>query len=174
VGAGPMGLMSIMAARIFGCAHVVAFEPASRRREAAKVCGAEEVVDPLVEDAEKRGLELTGGEGFDLVVECAGIPATALLAGRLARTRGRVTLMGVFDKPAALDLTDVVFREKTITGSMSGYGMYEETIRMMANPLFRADALITERIGLDQLVARGYRGLLEEKDHHIKTLVRPA
>jgi (R,R)-butanediol dehydrogenase/meso-butanediol dehydrogenase/diacetyl reductase len=174
VGAGPMGLMSIMAARIAGCGRVVAFEVASLRREAARLCGAEEVVNPATEDAEKRGLELTGGQGFDLVVECAGIPATALMAGRLARTRGRVTLMGVFDKPAALDLTDIVFREKIITGSMSGYGMYEETIRMMANPLFRADVLITGRIGLEHLVDTGYRCLLEEKDSHIKTLVRPA
>jgi (R,R)-butanediol dehydrogenase/meso-butanediol dehydrogenase/diacetyl reductase len=174
VGGGPMGLMTIMATRIFGGAHVVAFEIASRRRDAARLCGAEEVINPATEDAEKRGLDLTDGQGFDLVVECAGVPATALLAGRLARTRGRVTLMGVFDKPAALDLTDIVFREKTITGSMSGYGMYEETIRMMANPLFRADVLITERIGLERLVDTGYRGLLEEKDRNIKTLVRPA
>lgn len=173
VGAGPMGLMTIMAARIFGCKRVVAFEIAARRREAARECGAEEVVNPAREDAEKRGLDLTGGQGFDLVVECAGLPATALLAAKLARTRGRVTLMGVFDKPAALDLTDIVFREKTITGSMSGYGLYEETIGMMANPLFRADLLITERIDLDRLVDTGYRCLVEEKDNHIKTLVRP-
>jgi (R,R)-butanediol dehydrogenase/meso-butanediol dehydrogenase/diacetyl reductase len=173
VGAGPMGLMSIMAARIIGCAHVVSFEVAERRRHAAKLCGAEENVDPATEDAEKRGYELTGGQGFDLVVECAGIPATALLAGRLARTRGRVMLMGVFDKPAALDLTDIVFREKTVMGSMSGYGMYEETIAMIANPLFLPDVLITERIGLDRLVDIGYRGLLEEKHKHIKTLVKP-
>jgi hypothetical protein len=56
---------------------------------------------------------------------------------------------------------------------MSGYGLYEETIGMMANPLFRADLLITERIDLDRLVDTGYRCLLEEKDNHIKTLVRP-
>lgn len=173
VGAGPMGLMSIMATRILGCAHVVAFEVASRRRDAARLCGAEDVVNPATEHAEKRGLEVTGGQGFDLVVECAGIPATALLAGRLARTRGRVTLMGVFDKLAALDLTDIVFREKVITGSMSGYGMYEETIGMMANPLFRPDVLITDRIDLKNLVDTGYRYLVEGKDSHIKILVRP-
>jgi (R,R)-butanediol dehydrogenase/meso-butanediol dehydrogenase/diacetyl reductase len=174
VGAGPMGLMTVMAMRIFGSAHVVTFEVAERRREAARLCGAEDVVNPAKEDAEKRGYELTAGQGFDLVVECAGIPASALLAGRLARTRGRVMFMGVFDKPAALDLTDIVFREKTVMGSMSGYGMYEETIAMMANPLFRPDLLITRRIGLEHLVDTGYRGLLEEKHKHIKTLVKPA
>src|SRR3954451_21594735 len=38
VGAGPMGLMAIMATRIFGCAHVVGFEVAERRRDAARLC----------------------------------------------------------------------------------------------------------------------------------------
>jgi len=174
VGTGPMGLMAIMATRIFGCETVTAFEVSSRRRETAKQCGAHEVVNPATEDAQKRGLELTNGQGFDLVVECTGIPAAALLAGRLARARGKVMLMGVFNKPTALDLTDVVFREKSITGSMSGYGMYEETIRLMSSPLFRADLLITDRIELSQLLDAGYRGLLEEKDTHIKILVRPA
>jgi (R,R)-butanediol dehydrogenase / meso-butanediol dehydrogenase / diacetyl reductase len=173
VGAGPMGLMTIMALRIFGCTQIVSFEVAERRREAASLCGAEEVVNPATENPERRGYELTGGQGFDLVVECAGIPATALLAGRLARTRGRVMYMGVFETPAALDLADIVFREKSIMGSMSGYGMYEETIAMMENPLFRPDVLITGRIGLEHLVDTGYRGLLEEKHKHIKTLVRP-
>jgi hypothetical protein len=56
---------------------------------------------------------------------------------------------------------------------MSGYGMYEETIQMMSNPLFRADVLITGRIGLEHLVDTGYRCLVDEKDTHIKTLVRP-
>ena len=85
-------------------------------------------------------------------MECAGQPATVLMAGKLTRTRGRLVIMGVFEKPAAIDLTDVVFREKTISGSMSGYGLYDETIRMMTDPRFRGDVLITDRIALDDLV----------------------
>src|SRR5579871_1256294 len=75
--------------------------------------------------------------------------------------------------PAAIDLTDVVFREKTISGSMSGYGLYDETIRIMTDPRFRGDLLITDRIGLDDLIGKGYHGLLNEKDKHVKMLVRP-
>ena len=70
-------------------------------------------------------------------------------------------------------MTDLVFREKTVMGSMSGYGLYRETIGMMTDPRFRADVLITSRIGLDDLVEEGYRPLLTEKDKHVKTLVRP-
>lgn len=173
VGAGPIGLMALMAARLRGVKRVVAVEMAERRIEAAKLCGADYVIDPTREDPEKRALEITDGEGFDLVMECAGQPASVLLAGKLTRTRGRLVIMGVFEKPAAIDLTDVVFREKTISGSMSGYGLYDETIRIMTDPRFRGDLLITDRIGLDDLIGKGYYGLLNEKDKHVKMLVRP-
>jgi len=173
VGAGPIGLMALMAARIRGAGRVVAIEVAERRIDAAKQCGADAVINPLREDPEKRAREITGGGGFDLVMECAGQPATVLMAAKLTRTRGRLVIMGVFEKPAAIDLTDVVFREKTISGSMSGYGLYEETIRIMTDPRFRGDLLITDHIGLGDLVGRGYFGLLHEKDTHVKMLVRP-
>ena len=172
VGAGPIGLMALMAARLRGAKRVVAIETAERRIEAAKLSGADAVIDPTREDPEKRALEITGGDGFDLVMECAGQPASVLMAGTLTRTRGRLVIMGVFEKPAAIDLNDVVFREKTILGSMSGYGLYDETIRIMTDPRFRGDLLITDRIGLNDLVAKGYYGLLYEKDKHVKMLVR--
>ena len=173
VGAGPIGLMALMAARLRGVKRVVAIEMAERRIEAAKQCGADDVIDPTREDPEKRALEITEGQGFDLVMECAGQPASVLMAAKLTRTRGRLVIMGVFEKPAPIDLTDVVFREKTISGSMSGYGLYDETIRIMTDPRFRGDLLITDHIALDELVAKGYYGLLNEKDKHVKMLVRP-
>jgi (R,R)-butanediol dehydrogenase/meso-butanediol dehydrogenase/diacetyl reductase len=173
VGAGPIGLMALMATKLRGAKRVVAVEVAQRRKETARQLGAMDVIDPAREDPEKRALEITDGEGFDVVVECAGQPLTAQLAAKLTRTRGRLIVMGVFEKPAALDLTDLVFREKTVTGSMSGYGLYDETIRMMTDPRFKGEELITGRIPLDELVEKGYRGLLYEKESNVKTLVSP-
>ncbi|MGA9061738.1 MAG: 2,3-butanediol dehydrogenase [Terracidiphilus sp.] len=173
VGAGPMGLMTLLAAILRGAKQVVAVEVAQRRKETAKELGASEVIDPLQEDPEKRALDITDGEGFDVVIECVGQPTTAQLAGRLTRTRGRLVVMGVFEKPAPLDLTDLVFREKTVSGSMSGFGMYDDTIRLMADPRFRGEKLITARIPLADLVEKGYHGLLYKKEDNVKTLVSP-
>src|SRR5579863_7188452 len=173
VGAGPIGLMALMAARIQGAKSVVAVEMSERRMQAALECGADAVIDPRHCDPEQNAREITGGDGFDVVFECAGQPASVLMAGKLTRTRGRLVIMGVFEKPAALDLFDIVFREKTVSGSMSGYGLYDETIQMMTDPRFRGDVLISDRIGLDDLIGKGYYGLLNEKDQHVKILVRP-
>ena len=172
VGAGPIGLMAIMTARILGVKDITAVETQGRRIEAARVAGAVEIINPADENAEERARALTDGQGFDLVVECVGQPATVFLAARIARTRGHLTVMGVFDKPAPLDMFDLVFREKTVSGSMSGYGMYQEAIEMMTHPAFRADLLITDRIELDELVEKGLRRLVERKASVIKILVR--
>jgi len=173
LGAGPIGLMSLLAARIFGAKRVVSVEVAVRRIELAKQCGATAVINPTTEDPLKRGEELTGGDGFDVVVECAGQEATGLLAGRLTRTRGRLVVMGVFEKPAPLDFTDLVFREKTVMGSMSGYGYFDQSIAMMTDKRFRGDALITGRIRLDDLIEKGFRPLLTQKEKHVKIVVSP-
>jgi (R,R)-butanediol dehydrogenase/meso-butanediol dehydrogenase/diacetyl reductase len=81
--------------------------------------------------------------------------------------------MGVFEKPAPLDFTDLVFREKTVMGSMSGYGYFDESIAMMSDERFHGNTLITGHIRLDDLVEKGFRPLLTEKDKHVKILVSP-
>ena len=173
VGPGPMGLMSMKAAVIRGAQQVVVVGRPGRRLELAKNCGATEVIDITAQDPLARARQLTSGDGFDVVVECAGTPEGADLAARLTRTRGRLILMGVFDKPAPLDLTDIVFREKTVTGSMSGYGYFDESIALMTDPRFQGESLITGRIRLDELVEKGLKALLLEKGKHVKILVSP-
>jgi (R,R)-butanediol dehydrogenase/meso-butanediol dehydrogenase/diacetyl reductase len=173
VGPGPIGLMSMKSAVIRGAKQVVVVGRPGRRLELAKQCGATEVINIAAEDPLQRARQLTNGDGFDVVVECAGQPDGAHLAAQLTRTRGRLILMGVFDKPAPLDLTDIVFREKTVTGSMSGYGYFDESIAMMTDPRFQGESLITRRIRLDDLVEKGLGALLNEKGKHVKILVSP-
>jgi (R,R)-butanediol dehydrogenase / meso-butanediol dehydrogenase / diacetyl reductase len=173
VGPGPIGLMSLMAALIFGSRQVVVVGKSDRRLEIAKQCGATSTIDLRRDNPLERTRELTNEDGFDVVVECGGQRDSALLAGRLTRTRGRLVVMGVFDKPAPLDLTDLVFREKKVMGSMSGYGYFDQSIAMMMDPRFRGESLITRRIRLDELVEGGLRALLSEKGKHVKIIASP-
>jgi hypothetical protein len=43
----------------------------------------------------------------------------------------------------------------------------------MTDPRFKGEELITARIPLDDLVGKGYQGLLYEKETNVKTLVSP-
>ena len=89
--------MAMQAARIAGAEHIVAIEPAAIRRELARQCGAAAVIDPIAQDPVDAIGELTGGAGAHVVVECAGVQATGIMAGRIARRQGRVVILGVFE-----------------------------------------------------------------------------
>ena len=172
-GAGPIGLMAIQSARICGAAQIVAVEPASTRQKLALQCQATEVIDPNQEDPVSKIAELTDGEGADVVIECSGVDATGILAGRMARKKGRIVIMGVFPHPAPLDYTDLVYEEKTVLGTMGGFGIFPEAIQRMADREFTGGPLITGRIRLDDLLTEGFETLIKHKEEHVKILVSP-
>jgi (R,R)-butanediol dehydrogenase/meso-butanediol dehydrogenase/diacetyl reductase len=171
IGTGPVGLMALQAARIAGARQVIAVEPARKRQELATKCGAAAVVDPVKQDAVHVVQELTGGEGAHVVVECAGLEKTGMLAGHITGRTGRVVVMGVFEQPALFDYTDLVYGEKQIMGSMGGYGVFDDAIAMMADGRFDGDPLITKKIGLEDIVEQGFRALIEHKQDNVKILV---
>src|SRR5262250_1836269 len=73
-GCGPIGLMSIAAAKACGSSTVFATETNEARRTMAKKMGADAVIDPAAEDAVKRILSETGGTGADALLEMSGNP----------------------------------------------------------------------------------------------------
>ncbi|NLG69421.1 MAG: alcohol dehydrogenase catalytic domain-containing protein [Firmicutes bacterium] len=66
VGAGPMGLMHVLVARAAGAAAVAVIEPIESRRVMALSLGADMAVEPG--ESEEAIANLTGGDGFDVVV----------------------------------------------------------------------------------------------------------
>jgi len=172
IGTGPVGLMAVQAAKIAG-AKVIAFEPAEKRKELALKCGASAVINPLSQDPIAEIQKRTDGEGSNVVMECAGRGQTGVLAGHVARRVGRVVVMGVFEKPALFDYTDLVYGEKTVMGSMGGYGVFDQAIKMMAKKQFNGEILITGEISLDEIVESGFSALIDHKEENVKILVSP-
>lgn len=173
VGSGPIGLMALQAALATGPGQVVAFEPAAKRQELAHEMGATAVIDPTHQDPVEAIRALTDGAGADVVIECAGVEPTGILAARVARRRGRIVVMGVFEEPAPLDYTDLVYGEKTVKGSMGGYGVFDKAIQMMADGEFKGESLITGQIGVDDIISGGFDALIKHKEENVKILVAP-
>ncbi len=115
VGVGPIGLSAIMGARLFSPSHIVAIDLADSRLDAAKLFGADVVVNNGREDALDVVQELTGGLGADVAIEAVGIADTFELATTLIRPCGHVANMGVHGKPASLHLEQLWGRDVTIT-----------------------------------------------------------
>jgi len=115
VGAGPIGLAAIMAAKLFTPGRIIAIDLADSRLASARKFGADLTINNTSEDALKSVLELTDGLGVDVAMEAVGVPSTFELAASLVRPGGRVANIGVHGGPVALHLETLWSRDVTIT-----------------------------------------------------------
>ena len=150
VGAGPIGLAAIMAARLFSPSHIVAIDLADSRLEAAKQFGADVIVNNAREDAEAVVAALTGGLGADVSIEAVGIPATFEQAVRLARPGGHIANIGVHGEPATLHLEELWIRDVTITTGLVDTFTTPTLMRLVTSGQLDAGRFVTHHFALDQ------------------------
>ncbi len=111
IGAGPIGLLVLQAAKAAGAGAVFVSEPAPARAQAAAELGANAVINPAEEDATGRMVELSGGIGPDVVFDCAGIKNTLDQAFDTVRRNGQAVLVAVPWEPMPLNPVDWMARE---------------------------------------------------------------
>ena len=151
VGAGPIGLAAILAAKLYSPTHVVAVDNAQSRLDAAKQFGADVTVladdDPL-----EVVRQLTGGLGADVVIEAVGTPATFELCTTLVRAGGRVANIGVHCKPATLHLEQLWIRDVTITTGLVDTRTTPKLLDMLVAGQLDTAHMVTHHFTLDQIL----------------------
>ncbi|MGZ4110250.1 MAG: zinc-dependent alcohol dehydrogenase [Actinomycetota bacterium] len=114
IGAGPIGLLMVRAAFLWGASQVWVTDPMPERRTLATAQGAEPVTG---DDPAAAVIEATGGEGADLVIDAAGFEATWAMGLRAVRAGGRISQVGLGAGSGTVDFFSVLGKEATITGS---------------------------------------------------------
>jgi len=150
VGAGPIGLATMMGARLFSPSHVVAIDLADSRLEAAKQFGADVVVNNGREDAVNAVHELTDGLGADVSIEAVGVPAAFELTTQLVRPGGHVANIGVHGESASLHLEDLWIRDVTITTGLVDTYSTPDLLRLISGDQLDVDRFVTHRFTLDE------------------------
>jgi (R,R)-butanediol dehydrogenase/meso-butanediol dehydrogenase/diacetyl reductase len=175
VGGGTIGLLCLQVALLAGAARIHVIEPHENRRRIAAAMGAHTAIDPTVENPRIAVMDLTGGNGADVVIECGGNPTTMSLAPTLARPQGTVVITGLHNEPVGVNLFPVVCREVIIRGSFSHiYDVdFSEAVALLGAGKIVADPLITARIGIDETLEKGFDTLLHNKGEHLKILISP-
>ncbi len=129
LGAGPIGLMTIAVLKQLGAAKVFATAGGFNmvRMELAKKMGADTVLSAREEGENlvKIIRSATDGNGVDVALEMSGDPNAVKQAFEMLTPGGRVSLLGILDKPLELNLNDaVIFKSATVYG-ITGRRMFE-------------------------------------------------
>ncbi len=156
IGAGPIGLLCMQAARAAGATRLLVSEPAPARAQLARDLGAAAVVNPRAEDVVERFLDLTGGLGPDVIFDCAGMGNTLDQALVAVRRRGQVVLVAVPWEPMPLQPADWMAREVDLRVTFGGDPSdWRAALDLLASGRISGEALISDAssIRLDDIQA---------------------
>jgi 2-desacetyl-2-hydroxyethyl bacteriochlorophyllide A dehydrogenase len=151
IGAGPIGLSCLVAARRCGVKRAVVIEGRPLRREAARALGADVVLHPATDDVRAR-LREEFPLGADLVIEAVGLPQTIRSSFGMARPHGTVALMGVCLEPVEVKPIGWLVNELTLRSSLGcSRDDQREALRMLARQELDPQPLLTRRIGIEDV-----------------------
>lgn len=158
VGPGPIGLLVMQYALLKNPGRVILIGlPGDMPRlEVGKHLGATDIVALPIEQAIKKVMDLTGGQGADRVLQCAGaVPATQL-AIAVAGLGSTVAIEGITGTSDTIPVSpdDIVKKAITVRG-VAGWTVADFAAALQINQSGRINlrALLTHRFTLDQYTA---------------------
>ena len=171
LGCGPCGYTSMMSARLFKPARIIAVDRHDERGQFALDHGwADVFINSKKEDVEARVKELTEGRGADAVIEAAGKDGTFQLAWKIARPNGIVVIVAMYERDQILPLPSMYGKNLIFkTGGVDGC-YCQELLRYIEEGKLKTDFLITHRGSLENIM-EGYRVFENKEDHCIKWVI---
>ena len=146
-GLGVTGLLHVQLLRAMGVRAIVGVTRAAWKRDLALACGASAVVTPGGAAAAVAGA--TGGQGADIVIECAGTAATLAQAIRLAGPGATVIMFGTVRAADGLPAYEGYLKELTIRCPRASRPRdFDTAIRLCAERRLDVTPLVTGRFPL--------------------------
>ena len=113
---GGLGIHQLMMARRAET-RVIAVETRAEKFAACREAGADEVVDASGGDVAEALLDLTDGQGVDVVIDYVSAATTLEAGARALGKRGRLVTLGGAGQPFQADALTMLLREQELLGS---------------------------------------------------------
>ena len=173
IGAGPTGLCTMLCARLYSPAKIIAIDTDEYRLQLAKEKGLADVtLQPGKDPVQETIKAMTGGRGADTVFEAAGGKDTFQTAWQIARPIAIVVIVAMYEEPQIFPLPDMYGKNLIFkTGGVDG-SFCQEMMELTSCGKLDAQFLITHRCSLDQILD-AYDIFENKKDHVIKYAIKP-
>uniref|UniRef100_A0A8B9J4C6 Sorbitol dehydrogenase n=1 Tax=Astyanax mexicanus TaxID=7994 RepID=A0A8B9J4C6_ASTMX len=154
-GAGPIGLVTLLAAKAMGASQVIISDLSADRLAKAKELGADFLLPVKREDTAqemaKRVEGILGGMPH-ISIECTGAESCIQTAIYATRSGGVVVLVGLGAEMATVPILNAAVREVDIRGVFRYCNTWPVAIAMLASKRVNVMPLVTHRFPLEQAV----------------------
>jgi alcohol dehydrogenase len=152
VGAGPIGLASLLTAQFYSPSEIIMIDPDDYRLAVSKKLGATQTINNKKENAIEKVKEFTGKKGVDTVIEAVGIPETFELCQSLVAPGGRIANVGVHGKSVDLHLERLWAHNITITTRLVDTITTPMLLKTVQSKKLNSKQLITHHFKLSEII----------------------
>jgi (R,R)-butanediol dehydrogenase / meso-butanediol dehydrogenase / diacetyl reductase len=162
-GAGPIGLLTILAAKAAGASDIVVLDLAEFRLEKAKELGATHVFNSGEVDPVTAVRELFP-DGVDIAFEVAGVAPTFKQAIGVTKAGGVMNVVSIFARPIEWSPSQITNSGVSVKASIVySPSTFRKTIKAMNSGQLNPKQIVTSQIELDEIVEKGFEALTNDK-----------
>lgn len=173
-GAGPIGLLTSAVLKGIGVTVVISELSEIRRRKAIDSGVADHAFDPRKVDVVEEVRKLTDGRGADIAFECTSVQVVLDTLMDALRPRGVLTVVSIWGHKGELDMQKLVLKEIDVRGTIAYVNTHPQTIKLVEEGKINLKPFITGKIGLDNLIDKGFDTLINHNETAVKILVSPS
>ncbi len=152
VGAGCIGLVTLLAAKAYGATKIIVGDVLDKRLEKARELGAI-TVNTKDEDFAAKVMELTGGVGADVAIDCAGFSPTVDACLSCTRPAGMVIIVGLgADHVDGFNTGVMSTKELTVKSIFRYRNLYPTAINAIADGRIDVGSIVSHRFKFDDTI----------------------
>ncbi len=176
LGSGCIGLCTLLACRQRGASKIIMTDLFQNRLDRALELGADEVVNASECDAVERILELTGGEGADVVLETAGNKFTASQTTSVVRRGGLIVMVGNIIGDVAFNFRNLALKEADVKTIWRYQNVFPEIVDMIATGGIKSEDLSKIVDGVFELddIQKAFVTAMTDKQSIVKAVIHVA
>jgi L-iditol 2-dehydrogenase len=172
-GLGPIGLLAMEAAKLFGVTEVYGSDIVAFRRDLAMSMGASGVLDPLEGDMRDQVNKRFGENGVDVIIETSGNARVISDAVHLVKRGGRIVLVGLPTSDAIpVDIPSLIDAELDVLGLFRYANTYPAAIQALSKGNRDICQVITHKFALRD-IKEAVELTRKQKDTSIKVMIYP-
>ncbi len=172
LGAGPIGLLIGMVAKLNGANSIFISDISPYRLKKAEELGFT-ALDARKVNVTEEILSKTNGHGVDIVFEVAGSQITVNQMVGIVKTQGQIVVVSVFKQPPTIDFAKMHFNEISLTTTRCySHDDFSTAISLMAQGRMDVGPIISHELSLAEL-EQGFL-LMENPDESLKVLIKPS
>ena len=172
LGCGPIGLLTLQVARSRGATKIIATDIVPKKLRLAQKLGTSYVINSAQENAVEQIMEITGGEGADVVLEVAGTVETIQQSLYMAKRGGIVVIVGWAEvSEIPLSIEQIAIKELDVRGIFRYANVYPESINLVSAGAIDVSSIITHTYKLEE-IQQAFKYVSEKRDGVVKALVK--